>query len=84
MLLSDRRLSRRITVVTLHAAEHLLDLDLKERAAVVAALSNASRVLVHCIRRSEAAQEPRPRGERHDISPRRAAARRGAVDQSLD
>jgi glycosyltransferase involved in cell wall biosynthesis len=46
-LLSDRRVSRRITVVTLHAAHHLLELDRDQRAAVVAALSRVSRILVH-------------------------------------
>jgi glycosyltransferase involved in cell wall biosynthesis len=46
-LLKDRRVRDRITVVTLHAAARLLDIDEPERAAIVADLSLASRLLVH-------------------------------------
>jgi FkbM family methyltransferase len=46
-LLEDHRVSRRTTIVTLHAAQHLSELDPDERTAAVAALSHVSRVLVH-------------------------------------
>jgi FkbM family methyltransferase len=48
-LISNRRVSRRIIVVTLHAAQHLLDLDPEERATVVTALGRGARVLVHSL-----------------------------------
>ena len=48
-LLEDSRLSNRLTVVTLHAAEHLLDVAETERSRVLAALGSATRVLVHRI-----------------------------------
>ena len=46
-LLSDRRVRRKITVVTLHAAMRLLDCPDDERQAVIAALGQVSRILVH-------------------------------------
>ncbi len=46
-LLADRRVSHRITVVTLHAAQHLLELGASDREAVLAALARVTRVLVH-------------------------------------
>ena len=47
--LADPRVKSRVTVVTLHAAQRLDDIDDDERAAVVRALSGVSRVLVHRI-----------------------------------
>lgn len=48
-LLSDRRVRQRITVVTLHTPQHLMDIELEEREAAIDALGSASRVLVHQI-----------------------------------
>jgi FkbM family methyltransferase len=48
-LLSDRRVSGRIVVVTLHAAQHLLEVEPDKREVLVTALARASRVLVHRI-----------------------------------
>jgi FkbM family methyltransferase len=48
-LLFDRRVRHRTTVVTLHAPHHLLVLNPEERAAAIAALGCASRLLVHQI-----------------------------------
>ncbi|GGF13595.1 hypothetical protein GCM10011611_19160 [Aliidongia dinghuensis] len=46
-LLKDQRIRNRITVVTLHAALHLLDLPEEERSNVVDALRGTTRILVH-------------------------------------
>jgi glycosyltransferase involved in cell wall biosynthesis len=46
-ILADRRVSRRVTVVTLHAARHLLELSSAKQEEVVSALRRVARVLVH-------------------------------------
>jgi FkbM family methyltransferase len=46
-LMRDRRVADRAVVVTLHAAPRLLDISAAERSATLAALREASRVLVH-------------------------------------
>ena len=46
-LLNDRRVNERITVVVLHNAQNLIEIDETDRAAATAALACASRVLVH-------------------------------------
>jgi glycosyltransferase involved in cell wall biosynthesis len=44
---SDPRIRSRVTVVTLHAAQRLFDIDVAERTPVVTALGGVSRILVH-------------------------------------
>jgi glycosyltransferase involved in cell wall biosynthesis len=46
-LLKDRRVHNRISVVTLHSAARLLEVEAEGRAEIIAALSRASRLLVH-------------------------------------
>jgi glycosyltransferase involved in cell wall biosynthesis len=46
-LLTDPRVRSRATVVTLHAAQRLSDMEPTERSATIDALRNVSRVLVH-------------------------------------
>ncbi len=55
--LSDPRVSQRVTVVTLHAAQRFADLDAEDLATLTQALSRATRVLVHRIADLEALQD---------------------------
>ena len=48
-LLRDARLRPRVVVVTLHATRHLLDLPAADRAAVLEALAQVARVVVHTV-----------------------------------
>jgi len=48
-LLADRRVSRRITVLSLHATQRLHEIDGDERLAVLGALAGVHRILVHQI-----------------------------------